>query len=172
MRPPPAGRTIVTLAAALLLSAGSAAGQPAATTPTVSLDGVRIRVELAPADSSWLSRRRRQTLVGTVVRADGASILLSLRAGQSPVQLPTAAVHAVYRSNGPRPRAVAGARGALRSGTIGAISGLVRAAVAPRRGESAGRIVLTRAAGGAIFGAVLALIVPGERWERLASLRH
>lgn len=138
-----------------------------ASAPAVVQVDSRVRLELASATTDRWSRRR-QTLVGTVVAFDSATIDLRVRAGDPAIRVPTASVGAAYSSAGPRSRVRAATVGGLRSGAIGLVSGLIMAAFMSSDANTPGQVVIGRTAFGAALGIGIGLVAPGERWRRVS----
>ena len=111
--------------------------------------------------------RRRPTLVGTLAGRDSSSIDIRVRRGDPPIHIPLAAVGATYTSLGPRSRARAATVGALRSGAVGLVSGLIMAAFVSSGDASGTGVVIGRTAFGAALGAGIGIVAPGERWRRV-----
>lgn len=151
--------------ALVLMSSACATGRARVTEPLPSSDA-RVRIELPVAHPRRFARHG-QTLVGTLVRRDSATLELRVRSDDPPLQVPIASLRAAYRSDGPRSRTRAATVGAVRSGAIGVLSGLLTTTIVPSRNESVGHVVAGRAIGGAALGIVLGLVSPGERWRRL-----
>ena len=139
--------------------------EPIRALPPVAIDA-RVRVELATPRTSRLVRRR-PTLVGTLAGWDSGAIDLRVRPGDPPIHIPTATMRATYASLGPRSRVRAATVGALRSGTVGLVSGLIMAAVVSSGDASSSRVVIGRTVFGAALGIGIGVVAPGERWRRV-----
>lgn len=154
----------VAIAIACLACVSKGPADPVRAPTPVAID-TRLRVELATAPSRFA--RRRPTLVGTLAGRDSSSIDLRVRRGDPPIHIPLAAVGATYTSLGPRSRARAATVGALRSGAVGLVSGLIMAAFVSSGDASGTGVVIGRTAFGAALGAGIGIVAPGERWRRV-----
>ena len=154
------------LCVAMALLSGACVTGRATVHQPLPLSDTRVRIELARAHTVPFTRRG-QTLIGTLVRRDSVALELRVGSDDPPLYVPIASLRAAYRSDGARPRWRAATAGALRSGAIGVISGLLTVAIAPPHSESRTHVVVARGIGGAAFGIVLGVISPGEQWRRL-----
>ena len=122
--------------------------------------GARVRVLAPSVASSWL--------VGTVVALDADTLFLMPEDQITPLQLHLSSVSRVDVSRGRNSRAVEGAVGGF---LVGAISGaFISHAWCSNKYDCPVRPVTVIGAGlfgvgGAIIGAILGAIIPGERWE-------
>src|SRR4051812_26364685 len=66
--------------------------------------GVRVRVDLPPADRVRWRRDHVQSVVGTLEAMQGDTVMLRVRAGQPPVRVPVGSIHSAYVSHGRPPR--------------------------------------------------------------------
>jgi hypothetical protein len=131
--------------------------------------GVRVRIDLPPADRVRWRRDHAQSVVGTLEATQGDTVMLSVSAGQPPVRVPVASIHTAYVSHGSPPRWQAALTGAVAPALIA--SALTAASMSIHRGRgdpSIGAAAASSAAWAGASGALVSAWIPKERWQRVS----
>ncbi|HEU4883018.1 MAG TPA: hypothetical protein VFT45_12245 [Longimicrobium sp.] len=144
------------LAAILAFAAPVAAQTP----PPPALTGQRVMLVLERGQS--VEGVRGREVRGTLVAADSATLSVELRPGDTPVQVPRAAVRQTFVSLGVPDR--------MQSAGLGAAAGIgtgVAASLTYLENEnlSTGENVMAGVIGGALGGALAGVLFPQERWS-------